>query len=210
MINLLAPPAKVIKVLALNRVSLEFSRPAGPLAGDRSPNVSMGRGDSVELDIIDLWQLKTSLQYLETAGQIRITQIGYPISASTVGVASGNSTIDLQTFLDGIAGGSIPAVFGTELEPVPCDGVVIPVTLVARNAVIFVEGTSGPVTYTGLPLTGLYIGQTIDFVGEDDADTVTFENGPSLSVDGPVTLAKDEVWTTFWTGSKWVDRSRQA
>lgn len=202
----LGPKPKVLRIYASQRVTIEFPY---RLDSRKPSGVFLNLKEYIDLDADDITALGDSLNALVVNGRITVQQIGYVYDASEIGTVdqNGNPT-DLQTLLGTFAGA--PDVFGSEAAPLLLDGVSVPIVLRPRHSVAFVRGNTGPVVYAGLPLAGLFVGQTIDWVGQSDVDTVSFQNGSQLSTNGAPVLSQDKIWTVIWSGSKWIDRSRNA
>lgn len=75
---------------------------------------------------------------------------------------------------------------------------------------IYVAGSGGAVTVSASPpiTAGTVSGQEIRLVGTSDTNTVTFENGSGLSINGSVELSDDSSIDLEWDGSQWRECAR--
>ncbi len=89
---------------------------------------------------------------------------------------------------------------------------------VGTDTTCFVVGNGGAVTITaGTPIvmTNMVVGQVLKIAGTSDTNTVTFDSGNNLVLNGSCTLAKDQVLTLMYAGSDgtnsaWIEQSRSA
>ncbi len=74
----------------------------------------------------------------------------------------------------------------------------------------FIAGDSGPVTVSANPqiTIGSTLCQVILLIGQDDTNTVTFVDGTGLSLNGSATLGLNKTLKLMWTGSVWLEISR--
>lgn len=76
---------------------------------------------------------------------------------------------------------------------------------------IFIEGSGGAVDVTANPQieAGTTVGQILEIIAKDNTNTVKFEDGTGLSLNGPITMNLDSVLVLFWDGSNWIEFSRR-
>lgn len=70
---------------------------------------------------------------------------------------------------------------------------------------IFVEGSGGAVNITVNPQVeiGIVTGQELNIIGTSDTNTVTFEDGDGLLLNGSVTLDSQTTLNLLWDGTQW-------
>lgn len=76
---------------------------------------------------------------------------------------------------------------------------------------VYLQGSGGvEVDITAVPQiqAGAFDGQQLQLVGRDDANTVLFQDGDGLSLNGDASLGEDMVLTLSWDGTNWVEISR--
>jgi hypothetical protein len=75
----------------------------------------------------------------------------------------------------------------------------------------FIEGSGGAVDVSANPqiAAGNTVGQELILIGRNDTNTVLFEDGTGLSLNGPFDMGADNVLTLVWDTSVWVEVSRR-
>jgi hypothetical protein len=75
---------------------------------------------------------------------------------------------------------------------------------------IYIQGSGGSVDITANPQVeaGAVDGQQIQFVGCSDDNSVLFEDGDGLSLNGNAEITDDRILTVSWDGINWVEVSR--
>lgn len=75
---------------------------------------------------------------------------------------------------------------------------------------IYLQGSGGELDITAVPQiqAGTLDGQQLQLVGRDDANTVLFQDGDGLSLNGDASLGEDMTLTLSWDGTNWVEVNR--
>lgn len=113
-------------------------------------------------------------------------------------------------FFDGQTSASTPTplngrlVTGTSAAPVGITaGGGVSMTAVAQDEVIYVEGSGGAVDITVNPqiAAGAFDGQCLWLIGTSDTNTLLFEDGNGIEMDGTILLSANTVLALIWNNS---------
>jgi len=127
-------------------------------------------------------------------------------------------TIRQIDFPDGYTTNTVPTVvpvgltvLGTRLVPVDINasgGIAAPLT--EYRHVVYIQGDGGAVDITANPQigAGLVDGQELELVGCSNVNTVKFENGTGLILNGPATMIADSRLYLTWDGTNWSEKGR--
>lgn len=150
----------------------------------------------------------------------RSTGSGAPASVKiqTTTVAGSSSTA--QTLTDIATFGSTQITLARpSIAPVGTRGSPTSVTAAggvsaptSARQVSFVQGNSaGETDITANPqiAAGTYVGQELVVVCRSDANTIKFEDGTGLSMQGPFVCGADSVISWLWDGTNWLETSRR-
>lgn len=75
---------------------------------------------------------------------------------------------------------------------------------------IFVQGDSGSVDITASPQVGPHskVGAILILIGKSDTNSIIFDNGDGLSLNGPMIMGEDDVLAIFYDGTNWIELYR--
>jgi hypothetical protein len=107
-----------------------------------------------------------------------------------------------------------PTVFGSDASPISIvagsgiDSSVI--TMLEDNMVVFVEGSGAAINISAADqiLNGNIIGQKLKVVGKSASNTVQFDDGNNLILNGTAVLGLDEYISFMWNGNNWIEQGR--
>jgi hypothetical protein len=100
-----------------------------------------------------------------------------------------------------------PGVSGSPGAPITvADTAAIPFTGKRPEHVVYVAGSGGPATVSGIG-SGAFIGQRLKIVGTHDTNVVVIENGVAIQ-NGDVTLKEDVSISYEWNGTDWREDAR--
>lgn len=109
-------------------------------------------------------------------------------------------------------GGGEYTVSGTRASPnAIVAGTGISSAMVGTDAlrVIYVEGSGGHVDITANPQIAAPSGSVMAvIIGRNDDQTVQFDDGTGLSLNGPAILAADSMLGLWFDGTNWVEAFR--
>jgi hypothetical protein len=76
--------------------------------------------------------------------------------------------------------------------------------------IVFVEGDGGPIDISAADqiLDGSVVGQELKIVGQDNVNTVQFDDGNNLSLNGSAILGFNDVLSLMWDGFSWIEIGR--
>lgn len=148
---------------------------------------------------------------VEIVAQVaRINFVGAGVEVTTPGASEVTVTIP-----GGGAASEGPEIFGTCDVPldIPVTGLRELAGSMSRDAmdqVVFVQGDGGPIDITANPqIEGHYfIGAMMTIIGKSDTDTLKFEDGNGLSLNGDAVLGLSDVLRLLWNGAVWIERRR--
>lgn len=96
----LGPPPKILQVTAMSRTTLQFPY---RLDEKRPASVSLGRFESYELDIYDVFEIDRSINHLIAQGILLVKQIGFAYPSSWISYdLGGGQLIDVQSEITAI------------------------------------------------------------------------------------------------------------
>ena len=74
----------------------------------------------------------------------------------------------------------------------------------------FIQGSGAAVNITATPQisAGTTVGSILMMIGRSSTNTVTFENGTGLSLNGTCVLGEDETIEFVWDGTNWLETGR--
>ena len=74
----------------------------------------------------------------------------------------------------------------------------------------FIAGSGGPIDITVNPqiTAGINLGQRLRLIGRHATNSVKFDDGTGLSLNGSAILAENEVLSLMWDGTSWLEISR--
>lgn len=74
----------------------------------------------------------------------------------------------------------------------------------------FIQGSGGAVNITANPqiVAGTNVGQRLTLIGRSDTNTVQFDDGTGLSINGSCILGEDQVLKLMWDGTNWIEIGR--
>lgn len=129
----------------------------------------------------------------------------------TAGTPSAAADLITKSYADANYAGVAPAITGTRGSPsavVAGTGIVFAGT--GQFNLWFIQGSGGAVDISVNPqiVAGTVIGQQLNLIGRSDTNTVTFEDGTGLSLNGTAILGEDQVLTLIWDSSAWVELGR--
>lgn len=107
-----------------------------------------------------------------------------------------------------IVGGAFMDVLGTRAAPIAITGATgIPFTGIKYHTVYFVQGNGGPVTLAAVAniQAGTVLGQSIEFIGRSDVNTITIPDGSGLNTGGQtLILGAGTVARFVWDSFEWT------
>lgn len=129
------------------------------------------------------------------------------VAGSNISIIHGSGSVTISS-----TAASSPAINGSRASPTL-------ITAVAGLAFAgtnytnywFIAGNGGPVTVTANPqiAAGTNVGQLLTIIGRSATDTVTFQDGTGLSMNGAFKAALDSSITLLWDGTNWTELSRR-
>lgn len=123
-------------------------------------------------------------------------------SLPAIGVPSDDSDL--------ISLGFARKVTGTRASPTLMTGASALVVTDALKEIIFVAGSGGPIlAYPTLQIeAGAIDCQELILIGRHDTNTVTFEDGSGLDLNGRCVLRAGSVLHLIWDGTNWLELGR--
>lgn len=132
-------------------------------------------------------------------------------------------------FINGPETSSLPTVgtvsASTDLTPASYTGKITgtraaPSSIIAGTGVAFtgtfgkniwfIQGSGGAVDVSANPqiAAATNVGQELRLIGRSDTNTVMFEDGTGLSLNGTCILGEDQILDLFFDGTNWVETNR--
>lgn len=149
-----------------------------------------------------------------SAGQIRLGNdefIKWRNAANSADLGLKVNTSNALEF-NGIAlGNSIATITGTRAAPSAIvAGTGVAFTGSSGRNIWFIEGSGGAVNVSANPqiAAGTVLGQELRLIGRSDTNTVMFEDGDGLSLNGTCILGEDQILDLIWDGTNWVEINR--
>lgn len=143
-----------------------------------------------------------------TADQITAAQ-GYSLDALSSATAAAVSAAEAAASAASVVA---PQITGTRSVPIGISASVgISFTGLPVFHTWFVEGSGGPVTVTANPAitAGSQVGQKLTIIGRSDINTLTFNDGNGLDLNGPVILESSSCIGLEFDGTNWFEIFRR-
>jgi hypothetical protein len=149
-------------------------------------------------------------QYVVQASDVE-GRIGWDAGNDQIKVSTGAA---VKTIVDTTAlTNSLPTITGTRAAPSAIvAGTGVAFTGSSGRGVWFIEGSGGAVDISANPqiAAGSAVGQMLTLVGRNATNTVLFEDGTGLSLNGSAMLGLDDVLGLMWDGTNWIELYRRA
>lgn len=149
-----------------------------------------------------------------STGQVRLgntESISWRNAANSANLSLLVNSSNLLEYNGTVLGNSIATVTGTRAAP----SAIVAGTGVAFSgsqgrALWFIEGSGGAVDISANPqvVAGSTVGQELRLIGRNDTNTVQFDDGNGLSLNGTCILGEDNVLDLVWDGTNWVETNR--
>lgn len=115
------------------------------------------------------------------------------------------------TFQSGGGGGEF-TVSGTRASPnAIVAGTGISSSMIGTDMlrIVFIEGSGGHVDISANPqIAAGSIGKQLVLIGRNDDQTVQFDDGNGMSLNGPAVLGADSMLGVFYDGTNWTESFR--
>ena len=149
-----------------------------------------------------------------SAGQVRLGNaefIKWRNAANSADLGLKVNASDALEYNGLVLGNSIPTITGSSASPslITAAGGIAFTGVVGKNT-WYIAGDGGAIDITANPqiAAATNVGQTLELIGRHDTNTVQFDDGTGLSINGSCILAADNVLSLVWDSTNWVEVSR--